>query len=257
MFGDEDRMVRVDMSEFSERHTVSRLVGSPPGYVGYGEAGQLTEEVRRRPYSVVLLDEMEKAHPDVFNTLLQVLDDGRLTDSQGRTVDFRNTVLIMTSNVGSELITTNTQALGFAGSNQSSDQSLQDRLMPRLRESFRPEFLNRIDEVIVFKRLDAEQLRRITDLLLDETRERLSALDIGIAVTEAAVDKLAELGFQPEFGARPLRRTIQRQVGNRLSSMLLSDELHAGQSVTVDVDDTGELTFAVGSAPTAEAVPTG
>ena len=254
MFGDEDRMVRVDMSEFAERHTVSRLVGSPPGYVGYGEAGQLTEEVRRRPYSVVLLDEMEKAHPDVFNTLLQVLDDGRLTDSQGRTVDFRNTVLIMTSNVGSELITTNTQALGFAPSNQSADQSLQERLMPRLRESFRPEFLNRIDEVIVFKRLDAAQLRRITDLLLDETRERLSAMDIGIAVTEAAVDRLAELGFQPEFGARPLRRTIQRQVGNRLSAMLLSDELHGGQTVTVDVGEgetAGELTFAVSDDPVA------
>ncbi|MDD7967454.1 ATP-dependent Clp protease ATP-binding subunit [Actinomycetospora lemnae] len=250
MFGDEDRMVRVDMSEYSERHTVSRLIGSPPGYVGYGEAGQLTEEIRRRPYSVVLLDEMEKAHPDVFNTLLQVLDDGRLTDSQGRTVDFRNTVLIMTSNVGSELITTNTQALGFAPSSANPDQSLQERLMPRLRESFRPEFLNRIDEVIVFKRLDAGQLRRITDLILDETRERLAAQDIGIAVTEAAVDRLAELGFQPEFGARPLRRTIQRQVGNRLSSMLLGNELHGGQTVTVDVAD-GELTFAVADNPSA------
>src|SRR6188768_2749826 len=199
LFNDENSMVRIDMSEYQERHSVSRLIGAPPGYVGYDEGGQLTEAVRRKPYSVVLLDEMEKAHPDVFNTLLQVLDDGRLTDSQGRTVDFRNTVLIMTSNVGSELITTNTQALGFAPSNQSSDQSLQERLMPRLRESFRPEFLNRIDEVIVFKRLDAAQLRRITDLLLDETRERLSAMDIGIAVTEAAVDRLAELGYQPEF----------------------------------------------------------
>jgi ATP-dependent Clp protease ATP-binding subunit ClpC len=240
-------MVRVDMSEYSERHTVSRLVGSPPGYVGYGEAGQLTEEIRRRPYSVVLLDEMEKAHPDVFNTLLQVLDDGRLTDSQGRTVDFRNTVLIMTSNVGSELITTNTQALGFAPSNTNADQSLQDRLMPRLRESFRPEFLNRIDEVIVFKRLDAEQLRTITDLLLSETRERLASLHIGIEFSEAAVDWLAEHGYQPEFGARPLRRTIQREVGNRLSEMLLGDEIAAGQTVRVGVTDDGrELTFTVG-----------
>ncbi|NMO89157.1 ATP-dependent Clp protease ATP-binding subunit [Actinomycetospora sp. TBRC 11914] len=246
MFGDEDRMVRVDMSEYSERHTVSRLVGSPPGYVGYGEAGQLTEEIRRRPYSVVLLDEMEKAHPDVFNTLLQVLDDGRLTDSQGRTVDFRNTVLIMTSNVGSELITTNTQALGFAPSYVSSDQSLQERLMPRLRESFRPEFLNRIDEVIVFKRLDAEQLRTITDLLLSETRERLESLHIGIEFSTAAVDWLAEHGYQPEFGARPLRRTIQRQVGNRLSEMLLGDEIAAGQTVRVDVGPDGEeLVFSV------------
>ncbi len=244
MFGDEDRMVRVDMSEYSERHTVSRLVGSPPGYVGYGEAGQLTEEIRRRPYSVVLLDEMEKAHPDVFNTLLQVLDDGRLTDSQGRTVDFRNTVLIMTSNVGSELITTNTQALGFAPSSANPDQSLQERLMPRLRESFRPEFLNRIDEVIVFKRLDQAQLRTITDLLLTETRERLEALDITVEFSTAAVDLLSDHGFQPEFGARPLRRTIQREVGNRLSSMLLGDELSAGDRVRVDVAD-GELTFVV------------
>jgi ATP-dependent Clp protease ATP-binding subunit ClpC len=256
MFGDEDRMVRVDMSEYSERHTVSRLIGSPPGYVGYGEAGQLTEEIRRRPYSVVLLDEMEKAHPDVFNTLLQVLDDGRLTDSQGRTVDFRNTVLIMTSNVGSELITTNTQALGFAPSSANPDQSLQERLMPRLRESFRPEFLNRIDEVIVFKRLDEVQLRRITDLILDETRERLAAQDVGFAITEAAVDRLAELGYQPEFGARPLRRTIQRQVGNRLSSMLLGGELHGGQTATVDVAD-GELTFSVADSPAATPVAAG
>ncbi len=248
MFGDEDRMVRVDMSEYSERHTVSRLVGSPPGYVGYGEAGQLTEEIRRRPYSVVLLDEMEKAHPDVFNTLLQVLDDGRLTDSHGRTVDFRNTVLIMTSNVGSELITTNTQALGFAPSNQSADKSLQERLMPRLRESFRPEFLNRIDEVIVFQRLDGVQLRRITDLLLAETHERLAGQEIGIEFSDAAVDWLAEHGYQSEFGARPLRRTIQRQVGNRLSSLLLAEELHAGQRVRVDVAPGGEeLAFDVRS----------
>ncbi|MCD2188843.1 ATP-dependent Clp protease ATP-binding subunit [Actinomycetospora soli] len=244
MFGDEDRMVRVDMSEYSERHTVSRLVGSPPGYVGYGEAGQLTEEIRRRPYSVVLLDEMEKAHPDVFNTLLQVLDDGRLTDSQGRTVDFRNTVLIMTSNVGSELITTNTQALGFAPSSANPDQSLQERLMPRLRESFRPEFLNRIDEVIVFKRLDQAQLRTITGLLLAETRERLESLDIAVEFSTAAVDWLSDHGYQPEFGARPLRRTIQREVGNRLSSMLLGDELTAGDRVRVDVAD-GGLTFTV------------
>ena len=240
MFGDSDRLIRVDMSEYSERHTVSRLVGSPPGYVGYGEAGQLTEQVRRRPYSVVLLDEMEKAHPDVFNTLLQVLDDGRLTDSQGRTVDFRNTVLIMTSNVGSELITTNTQALGFAPSTQDPDRSLQDRLMPRLRESFRPEFLNRIDEVIVFRRLDATQLRRITDLLLVETRERLARQEIGIEFSDAAVDWLAEHGHQPEFGARPLRRTIQRQVGNRLSALLLGDGVHAGQTIRVDVAPGGE-----------------
>ena len=211
--------------------------------------------MRRRPYSVVLLDEIEKAHPDVFNILLQVLDDGRLTDSQGRTVDFRNTVLIMTSNVGSELITTNTQALGLRRRRhrRRADQSLQDRLMPRLRESFRPEFLNRIDEIIVFQRLDAEQLRRITELLLErDPRAPARAGHRASRSPTAAVDWLAELGYQPEFGARPLRRTIQREVDNRLSAMLLAGELHGGQTVTVDVGDgetVGELTFAVSDDP--------
>ena len=181
LFGEADRMVRVDMSEFQERHTVSRLVGAPPGYVGYEEAGQLTEAVRRRPYAVVLLDEIEKAHPDVFNILLQVLDDGRLTDSQGRTVNFKNTVLIMTSNLGSELITGAQRSVGFGtgdvGSEQESNE-LRERLMRRLQENFRPEFLNRIDEVIIFRRLEAEQLREITALLLEETRRRLHAQDV-------------------------------------------------------------------------------
>ncbi|MGH3731569.1 MAG: ATP-dependent Clp protease ATP-binding subunit, partial [Micromonosporaceae bacterium] len=189
LFGDDDRMIRVDMSEYSERHTVSRLVGAPPGYVGYEEAGQLTEAVRRRPYSVVLLDEIEKAHRDVFNTLLQVLEDGRLTDAQGRTVDFRNTVLIMTSNLGSELITSTAGALGFAGGGEErSRQTLRDRIMKQLRESFRPEFLNRIDEVIIFDRLDADELHKITEMLLEETQRRVRAQDIALVVTPVAVD---------------------------------------------------------------------
>jgi ATP-dependent Clp protease ATP-binding subunit ClpC len=248
LFGDQDRMVRLDMSEFQEKHTVSRLVGAPPGYVGYEEAGQLTEAVRRRPYAVVLLDEIEKAHPDIFNVLLQVLDDGRLTDSQGRTVNFRNTVLIMTSNLGSELITGTQRAVGFGneGSQRGEYDDLRERLMRRLQEQFRPEFLNRIDEVIIFRRLEPEQLREITELLLDETRRRLHAQSISVEFTRAAVDWLAEHGYQPEFGARPLRRVIQREVDNQLSRMLLASEISPGQKVTVDARD-GALTFDVGA----------
>ncbi len=248
LFGEADRMVRVDMSEFQERHTVSRLVGAPPGYVGYEEAGQLTEAVRRRPYAVVLLDEIEKAHPDVFNILLQVLDDGRLTDSQGRTVNFKNTVLIMTSNLGSELITGTQRAVGFAAGEPGRQEAteLRERLMRRLQENFRPEFLNRIDEIIIFQRLEAQQLRQITELLLEETRRRLHAQDIQVEFTTAGVDWLAEHGYQPEFGARPLRRVIQREVDNRLSRMLLENEISPGQRVTVDAQD-GRLAFQVGA----------
>jgi ATP-dependent Clp protease ATP-binding subunit ClpC len=234
------------MSEFQERHTVSRLVGAPPGYVGYEEAGQLTEAVRRRPYSVILLDEIEKAHADVFNLLLQVLDDGHLTDGQGRTVDFRNTVLIMTSNLGSDLVTRQGATLGFAGDGASSgerqEQALQEQLMRRLRESFRPEFLNRIDEIIIFRQLDRDELRQITQLLLEETRRRLHAQDVSTEFTPAAIDWIADHGFQPEFGARPMRRTIQREVDNQLSRMLLDGQVSAGQEVIVDVSD-GQLTF--------------
>ncbi len=251
LFGSEGRMVRIDMSEFQERHTVSRLVGAPPGYVGYEEAGQLTEAVRRTPYAVLLLDEIEKAHPDVFNILLQVLDDGRLTDGQGRTVDFKNTVVIMTSNLGSDLI--GRRRLGFDGSASAAsaasaadaeDTQVRDRIMSRLRESFRPEFLNRIDEIIVFRHLDEEQLRQITNLVLEETTRRLHAQDITVEFTTEAVDWLARRGFQPEFGARPLRRTIQREVDNKLSSMLLDGRLQAGQHVTV-MREGDELAFRV------------
>jgi ATP-dependent Clp protease ATP-binding subunit ClpC len=244
LFGDADRMIRLDMSEFQERHTVSRLVGAPPGYVGYDEAGQLTEAVRRRPYSVVLLDEIEKAHPDVFNILLQVLDDGRLTDSQGRTVSFKNTVLIMTSNLGSDIINGTKRSVGFATGDAGwdPDRDLRDKLNRRLHEQLRPEFINRIDEIIIFRQLETDQLRRITEMMLEETRRRLHAQDVTIEITTAAVDWLAERGFQPEFGARPLRRTIQRELDNRLSRLLLSADLAPGRQVTVDVAD-GELTF--------------
>ncbi|HET6530825.1 MAG TPA: ATP-dependent Clp protease ATP-binding subunit [Actinoplanes sp.] len=250
LFGGSDRMIRLDMSEFGERHTVSRLVGAPPGYVGYDEAGQLTEAVRRRPYSVVLLDEIEKAHPDVFNILLQVLDDGRLTDSQGRTVSFKNTVLIMTSNIGSDIIGGAQRPVGFGAGSEfgttAPDQDLADRLKRRLGEHLRPEFINRIDEIIVFRQLEIGQLRQITEMLLEETRRRLHAQDVRIEVTPAAVDWLAERGFQPEFGARPLRRTIQRELDSRLSTMLLNADLAPGQQVTVDAADR-RLTLTVGS----------
>jgi ATP-dependent Clp protease ATP-binding subunit ClpC len=246
LFGGEAPLIRLDMSEFQERHTVSRLVGAPPGYVGYDEAGQLTEAVRRRPYSVVLLDEIEKAHPDVFNTLLQVLDDGRLTDGQGRTVDFKNTVLIMTSNLGSDLISRQGAVLGFGAesvnSGDAQEAALNEQLMRRLRESFRPEFLNRIDEIIVFRQLDRDELRQITRLLLEETRRRLHAQDVRLEFTDAAVDWIADRGYQPEFGARPMRRTIQREVDNQLSRMLLDGQISAGQEVVGDVAD-GQLSF--------------
>jgi ATP-dependent Clp protease ATP-binding subunit ClpC len=237
LFGDEAAMVRIDMSEFQERHTVSRLVGAPPGYVGYEEAGQLTESVRRRPYSVLLLDEIEKAHADVFNILLQILDDGRLTDSQGRTVDFKNTVIIMTSNLGSERI----QA--HARRNESFEE-LKEDMDQILRRSLRPEFVNRIDEVIVFRALTKEQIADIARLLLERTQRRLRAQDIEIEFSDEALELLAEEGFDPEFGARPLRRTIQRRVDNELSRMVLDGSLNPGDKVVVSAGD-GKLTFEV------------
>jgi ATP-dependent Clp protease ATP-binding subunit ClpC len=237
LFGDEAAMVRIDMSEFQERHTVSRLVGAPPGYVGYEEAGQLTESVRRRPYSVLLLDEIEKAHPDVFNILLQILDDGRLTDSQGRTVDFKNAVIIMTSNMGSERI----QA--HARRNESFEE-LKEDMMQIVRHQLRPEFVNRIDEIIIFRTLTKEQIADIAGLLLERTERRLRAQDVEVKFTDGAVELLAEEGFDPEFGARPLRRTIQRRVDNQLSRTVLDGSLESGDKVIVAAED-GELAFEV------------
>ncbi|WP_100839732.1 ATP-dependent Clp protease ATP-binding subunit [Kitasatospora fiedleri] len=235
IFGDEDRLVRFDMSEFQEKHTVSRLVGAPPGYVGYEEAGQLTEAVRRRPYSVLLFDEVEKAHPDVFNALLQVLDDGRLTDAQGRTVDFRNTVVIMTSNIGSQLIL----------SHKGETEEIRDRLMEELRGRFLPEFLNRIDDIIVFDALGADDLMRIVDLMLANSERRVRAQGLELEVTGAAKEWLVDKGHQPEFGARPLRRTIQTQLDNRLATMLLGGDLRPGDTIVADARD-GELVCSIG-----------
>ena len=228
LFGDENLMVRFDMSEFQERHTVSRLVGAPPGYVGYEEAGQLSEAVRRRPYAVLLFDEIEKAHGDVFNILLQILDDGRLTDAQGRTVDFKNTIVIMTSNLGADRI----QEYARTG---GDFEQLKDELMDVLRMSFRPEFINRIDEIIVFRALSSEQLADITSLLLDRLVRRMRAQRIDVEFTEEAVRLLAEEGFDPEFGARPLRRTIQRRVENELSRLVLSGGVQPGDKIVVSV----------------------
>ncbi|PPG51856.1 AAA family ATPase [Rathayibacter sp. AY2B3] len=240
LFADEQSVIRFDMSEFGERHTVSRLVGAPPGYVGYDEAGQLTERVRRNPYSVVLFDEIEKAHPDVFNLLLQVLDDGRLTDGQGRTVDFRNTVIIMTSNLGSEFLASRSGALGFVAHSDASadgfasEKDLRDRVMGRLREAMRPEFLNRIDEIVLFRRLGREQLREIVGIVLDTTRSRLAPREVTLEVTEAAVDWLAENGYEPQYGARPLRRLVQRSIDDRIADLFVSGEVSDGGAVRVD-----------------------
>ncbi|MFJ7194146.1 MULTISPECIES: ATP-dependent Clp protease ATP-binding subunit [unclassified Streptomyces] len=227
LFGDEHRMARFDMSEFQEKHTVSRLVGAPPGYVGHEEAGQLTEKVRRQPYSVLLFDEVEKAHPDVFNTLLQVLDDGRLTDAQGRTVDFRHTVVIMTSNIGAQRIL----------AHKGDVSEIREDLMGDLRGHFPPEFLNRVDETIIFHGLDKDDLGRIVDLMLDGSKRRVRAQDMELEVTEAAKKLLVAHGHQPEFGARPLRRTIQTELDNRIASLLLSDEAEPGDTIVADVKD--------------------
>jgi ATP-dependent Clp protease ATP-binding subunit ClpC len=237
LFGEEAAMVRIDMSEFQERHTVSRLVGAPPGYVGYEEAGQLTESVRRRPYSVLLLDEIEKAHPDVFNILLQILDDGRLTDAQGRTVDFKQTVIIMTSNMGAERIQAHS-------SMDESFEGLKEDMMQIVRTHLRPEFVNRIDEIIVFRELTKEQIAEIARLMLDRTARRLRAQDIEVEFTEEAVELIAEEGFDPEFGARPLRRAIQRRVDNEISRMVLGSVLNPGDRVVVGAEE-GRLTFEV------------
>lgn len=237
LFGDEAAMVRIDMSEFQEKHTVSRLVGAPPGYVGYDEAGQLTERIRRRPYSVLLLDEIEKAHPDVFNILLQMLDDGRLTDAQGRTVDFKHTVIIMTSNMGAERIQEHTRK-------EESFDELKEDMMQVVRHHLRPEFVNRIDEIVVFRSLTKEQIAEIARLLLEHTRRRLRAQDIEVEFTEEAIEFVAEAGFDPEFGARPLRRTIQRKIDNELSRLLLEGALEAGNRVIVGAEEDA-LTFEV------------
>ena len=243
LFNTEGAMVRIDMSEFMEKHSVSRLVGAPPGYVGYEQGGYLTERVRRKPYSVILLDEVEKAHPDVFNILLQVLDDGRLTDGQGRTVDFRNTVIVMTSNIGSQKI----QEMASQAQDEDGYQRMKTEVMAELDSYFRPEFINRIDDVVVFRSLDREQIRHIVGLQIADLRARLAERELGLELSDAALDRLAEVGFDPVYGARPLRRAIQQQLENPLAGRLLEGRHVAGQTIRVDADATG-LVFAAADA---------
>jgi ATP-dependent Clp protease ATP-binding subunit ClpB len=230
-------MIRIDMSEYMEKHSVSRLVGAPPGYVGYDEGGQLTEAIRRRPYSVILLDEIEKAHVDVFNILLQVLDDGRLTDSQGRTVDFRNTVLIMTSNLGSRHM-----GLGFA------DDDSHEAVLADMREHFRPEFLNRIDEIVVFEPLDPDQIRQIVDVQIRRIEERMHERDLTLVVDQSAREHLAHTGYDIAYGARPLKRALQKQVENPISKLVLSGKAGPGDTVTATLAEGDKtLSFTVDS----------
>ena len=245
LFGDERLMIRLDMSEYMEKHTVSRLIGSPPGYVGYGDGGQLTEEVRKHPYSVILLDEIEKAHPDVFNMLLQVFEDGHLTDGQGRRIDFKNTIIVMTSNLGSSLISSS-KRLGF-GTGEGSDGAyeddylrMKDRVMEELRNpnnGFRPEFLNRIDGVVVFRALTRQDVLNIVDLMMSEVRERAEEHEMELRITDAAKEYLADVGFDPKMGARPLRRKIQDEVEDVISEMYLTKEVHEGDIVLIDVSE--------------------
>jgi ATP-dependent Clp protease ATP-binding subunit ClpC len=245
LFGDEDSLISLDMSEFSEKHTVSRLFGSPPGYVGYEEGGQLTEKVRRKPFSVVLFDEVEKAHPDIFNSLLQVLEEGKLTDAQGRAVDFKNTVIIMTTNLGTRDIAKSVN-LGFAkaGDEATSYERMKAKVTDELKQHFRPEFLNRVDDVVVFHQLQPEEILRIVDLMIAMVDDRLRDRDMGIELTSAAKDLLAKRGFDPVLGARPLRRTIQRDIEDALSERILFNELVPGQIVMVDVEGEGsDATF--------------
>ncbi len=242
MFGDESAMIRLDMSEYMEKHTVSRMVGSPPGYVGFDEGGQLTEKVRRNPYSVILFDEIEKAHPDVFNLLLQILDDGILTDSQGRKVDFKNTVIIMTSNIGARLITDKKQAFGFAeNSPEAEHKDIKDKVMAELKKAFRPEFLNRVDDTIVFTKLSKEEIGKIADNMLVSLAKRLEKIGVNATFDDSVKEKMAEVGFDDVYGARPLRRAIQTKIEDVLSEKLLSGEIKSGDQIVIKYED--ELTI--------------
>lgn len=246
MFGDENAMLRLDMSEYMEKHTVSKLIGSPPGYVGFEEGGQLTEKVRRKPYSVVLFDEIEKAHPDVFNMLLQILEDGRLTDSQGRTVDFKNTIIIMTSNVGARLITEKQSSLGFNSENENAEKSekkdIKELVTGELRKVFRPEFLNRVDDIIVFNKLNKDEIKQIAVKMLKTLENRLDKMNIKISFTDNAVSEIADKGFDENYGARPLRRAIQNEIEDPLSEQMLEGKVKDGAVVTCDFAD-GQFTF--------------
>jgi ATP-dependent Clp protease ATP-binding subunit ClpC len=244
-FGSEEAMIRLDMSEFMERHTVSKLIGSPPGYVGFNEGGQLTEAVRRRPYTVVLFDEIEKAHPDVFNLLLQLLEDGRLTDSKGRTVDFKNTLIIMTSNIGSKVIEKGGGGLGFEFSGADAEETNYNRIRSlvneELKQYFRPEFLNRLDEIIVFRQLSREEVKEIAEIMLKEVFGRMEEKGIHLSVTDAFKERLVEEGYNPSYGARPLRRAVMRLLEDSLAEEFLSGRIGEGDSAVVDVDDSKQV----------------
>ena len=241
LFGSEDSMIRIDMSEYMESHSTAKLIGAPPGYVGYDEAGQLTEKVRRKPYSVILFDEIEKAHPDVMNLLLQILDDGRLTDSQGRTVNFKNTVIIMTSNVGARLIT-DKKSLGFIDSKETEDkekeyENIKKEVMGELKKEFKPEFLNRIDEIIVFHKLEGEQIRKIVDLLINNVCELMKEQNIELKVDDKAKDLIARKGVDEAYGARPLKRAIQTMVEDKIADAMLDGKVKGKISVTAKDDE--------------------
>jgi len=241
LFGNEDAIIRIDMSEFMEKFAVSRLIGAPPGYVGYQEGGELTERVRRHPYSVILLDEIEKAHPDVFNILLQVLDDGRLTDNKGRTVDFKNTIIIMTSNIGSHIIQENLEKTNPDNREEIWNQT-KEQVFNLLKKSIRPEFLNRIDEIIMFQPLTEEKVRKIVETQLKGVQKMLEKNNIQISVTKKAIDHIAKVGFDPQFGARPIKRVIQKNVLNELSKIILAEKVNKDTTIIID-EKNGELTF--------------
>jgi ATP-dependent Clp protease ATP-binding subunit ClpC len=240
-FGAEDSMIRLDMSEYMESHNVSKLIGSPPGYVGYDEGGQLTEAVRRKPYTLLLFDEIEKAHPDVFNMLLQILDDGHLTDAKGRKVDFKNTLIILTSNIGSKVIEKGGMSLGFEFDNQAnaSYNRIRNLVNEELKSYFRPEFLNRVDEIIVFSQLNKDEVKEISQIMLEEVAKRLQEKGIKLEVTEAFKDLVVTEGYDPSYGARPLRRAIMRLLEDSLAEAILSGEIREGDQAIVDVDDDG------------------
>jgi ATP-dependent Clp protease ATP-binding subunit ClpC len=240
LFGDEDSLIQLDMSEYSEKHTVSRLFGSPPGYVGYEEGGQLTEKVRRKPFSVVLFDEVEKAHPEIFNSLLQVLEDGRLTDSQGRMVDFKNTVIIMTTNLGTRDISKANMGFSSGPDSRTDYERMKAKVTDELKQHFRPEFLNRVDDTIVFPHLNKAEITQIVDLEIAKLDKRLKDKDMGIELTPAAKDLLAKKGYDPVLGARPLRRTIQREIEDALSEKILYAEFLAGQYIEVGTEGEGK-----------------
>ena len=258
MFGSEDALIKIDMSEFMERHNVSRLVGAPPGYVGYDEGGQLTEAVRRKSYSVIVLDEIEKAHPEVFNILLQIMEDGQLTDAKGRRVDFRNTVIIMTSNVGAQQLQRDS-SIGFRAGGPEAVQAaadyerMKEKVLGELKNTFRPEFLNRIDATVVFRSLTREEIREIVDLLLARVKEQLAGQEMELVVTDGAKDAIIAKGYDQAYGARPLRREIQNQIEDALAERMLQASFSAGDTVVVDVGPDGALTIDRGATPKRQA----